>query len=179
MAAKPSAKSSISVPTRVTRLHNKSSVNTGAATAESYEVIVTSHQPEQFAAVLLSEDANGITVSRKKGSGSSKVLEVMIPRANILEITGNVGEQCIVRAYQDVIILRLRHQTVGYDKLGMLVATDTDTGEKTRIQISDRVSVSVVGEDVKAATGTKRPAPKPAAKSGTVSTLPTRRRPQQ
>ena len=75
--------------------------------------------------------------------------------------------------------LRLRHQTVGYDKLGMLVATDTDTGEKTRIQIRDRVSVSVVGEDVKAATGTKRPAPKPAAKSGTVSTLPARRRPQQ
>lgn len=172
--AKAAIKTSVNVPTRVTRLHNKSAVQVGAACAETYEVVVTSHQPEQFAAVLLHEDANGITVRRKKGSGSSKVLEVMIPRQNILEITGAIGEQCIVRAYQDVAILRLRHQSVSYDKLGMMVCTDNDTGETTRIQISNRVSVSVVGEDVKPDTGAKKPAAKATGKTN-VTNLPARR----
>ena len=141
------------VPTRATRLHNKSAVQTGAQQSQQFSVIVQNLQPEQFACVVIDESEHGFMVRRKKGSGSSKVIECLIPRKDVIEVTGKKGEQCIMRAMGFVQILKLQHQTVGYDKFGMITCTDAETGEVTRLSNTPDVRVSIVGEDVKAKAG--------------------------
>ncbi len=165
------------IPTRTRRLHNKSAVSVGAAVAKLFTVLVTCRKPEQFAAVLLSDDDTSIMVRRKKGYGSSKVLEVMISKSDVLEITGaGVGHEAIIRAVGQVPELKLTHQKVK-NVAGWVVCTDAETGEQTRINTrAQGVEVSVVGEDVKDGAG-KSPAKsgKP-LKSGTVTKMPSRKR---
>lgn len=145
------------VPTRATRLHNKSAVQTGAQQTQLFSVVVQNFQPEQFACVVLEESEHGFLVRRKKGSGSSKVIECLIPRADVIEVTGKKGEQCIMRALGHVQILKLQHQTVSYDKFGMVTCTDSETGEVTRLANSQQVRITIVGEDVKAKAGAAAP----------------------
>ena len=162
------------IPTRTSRLHNKSAVAVGAAVAKLFTVLVTCRKPEQFAAVLLSDDDTSIMVRRKKGYGSSKVLEVMISKSDVLEITGaGVGHEAIIRAVGQVPELKLAHQKVK-NVAGWIICTDAETGEQTRINTrAQGVEVSVVGEDVKEGSG--KAAPKTDKKTGNVSKLPTRK----
>lgn len=161
------------VPTRATRLHNKSAVQTGASQAQQFSVVVHNFQPEQFACVVLDETEHGFMVRRKKGSGSSKVIECLIPRSDVIEVTGKKGEQCIMRALGHVQILKLQHQSVSYDKFGMICCTDAETGEVTRLANTPLVRITIVGEDVKAKAAA---APRRAAPVARIGTAPRQRR---
>lgn len=138
------------IPNRTTRLHNKSTVPAGGAAAKLFTVLITYRKPETFAAVLLSEEADFITVRRKKGYGSSKVLETMISKSDIIEITGEgVGSPAIVRAVADVQEVKLQHQKVKRSG-AWLVCTDIETGEISRINTAVQYcNVAVTGEDSK------------------------------
>lgn len=138
------------VPTRTSRLHNKSAVAVGAAVAKLFSVVLTYRKPEQFAAVLLSEDDSSIMVRRKKGYGSSKVLEVMISKNDVLEITGaGVGHEAIIRAVAQVQEIKLQHQKVKRQG-DWVICTDVETGEVSRINTrAHGAEISIVGEDAK------------------------------
>lgn len=145
------------VPTRTSRLHNKSAVAVGAAVAKLFSVVLTYRKPEQFAAVLLSEDDHSIMVRRKKGYGSSKVLEVMISKSDVLEITtAGVGHEAIIRAVAQVQEMKLQHQKVKRQG-DWVLCTDVETGEVTRINTrASGAEISIIGEDAK--DGGKAPA---------------------
>lgn len=160
------------IPTRVSRLHNKSAVNPGNSNHDLYQVELKARQAEQFAATYLSHDGELLHVRRKKGSGSSKQLEVMIAMSDVIEITGNLkaGEQILVRAYNDVLLMRLRHQTrvTKGVEVGFAHFLDKESGEVTRINLrAPHVQLIVTSEDIKnvASAGGKRPAAKAAAKA--------------
>lgn len=155
---KPRAGSDL-IPTRTSRLHNKSSVAVGAATAKRFSVTVTVHKPEQFAAVILSEDDHSLVVRRKKGYGSSKLIETMINKSDVLEITGEgVGSQAIIRAFGMVPEVKLPHQKVKRQG-DWIICTDSETGEVTRLNSTAKgVVISVVGEDEKGTGAGKAPA---------------------
>ena len=166
-----SKSSSSVVPTRAARLHNKSAVPVGNAVSSLFSVNVYHTQPEKFACVILAEDENSFTVRRKKGSGSSKVIEVIIPRKDVIEVAGRKGEQCIMSAITQVNILKLTKQSISYDKFGMLVCTSAETGEVTRVaQNNPLVVVHTLGEE-----GEKKAAVRKPAASKVPSRVPARR----
>lgn len=152
------------IPTRVTRQHNKSSVAVGASDRDQYQVELRARQPEYIAATYLGHDDSMLHIRRKKGSGSSKQLEVMIPMADVIELTGNLraGEAIVARVYNDVLLMRLRHQrrvTKGVDA-GFAVFSDAETGEVTRLNLrAPHVTLVITSEDVKATTGAAKKGP--------------------
>lgn len=156
------------IPTRVTRLHNKSAVNPGNSAHDLYQVDVKARQPELFAATYLGGDSELLHVRRKKGSGSSKQLEVMIPMADVIEITGTLkaGESIAVRAYGDVLLLRLRHQVRVTKNVepGFAVFADKESGELTRFNLrASHVQLLITSEDIKNAAGAGKKSPAKAA----------------
>lgn len=86
---------------------------------------------------LLAQDPAGIVLRHKKGRGS--ILRISkIPVADLISVSGLVGEGCIAQIKRNQVIAEF-HGKVEFSKSGKsLTCTDSTTEEKTSIYLDDK-----------------------------------------
>lgn len=148
--ATTTAKSSISKALRPSRIakHTKKLERMRAtglkASSISYAVtVVALNAPCELAGVVMSMDSNAIVMHCQK-PGSSKEQVRIIPRGDLIEITGGEGMPSVVRFFGQKVLTEIKSAQVSASN-GVFNITDMTTGDKSTVIASDRINVSVVG----------------------------------
>lgn len=114
------------------------------ASSISYAVTVTAlNAPCELAGVIMGMDENAITMHCQK-PGSSKEQVRIIPRGDLIEITGGEGMPSVVRFFGQKVLTEIKSAQVSTSN-GVFNITDMTTGDKSTVIASDRISVSVIG----------------------------------
>lgn len=144
--AKPSKSTSL-VPKRIDRIAKKAGAIARVKSKQTdlaHDIEISAHGAHEVSGFIIDAGTDGsVTLRHKKGAGSSKQVVSTFTKNQIISFIGEVGDtgQLLVSAYMPVSILR--GQTIKA-KEGVLICTDVQTGEITRI------ATDIPGFDVRA-----------------------------
>lgn len=142
-----SSKSTSLVPKRIDRIAKKAGAIVQVKSKQTelaHDVIISSRGAHEVSGFIIDVTTDGsVTLRHKRGAGSSKQVVSTFTQNQIISFLGEAGEmgQLIVDAYMPVHIIRGQ---IVKAKDNMLICTDVQTGEVTR------VATNVPGYDVAA-----------------------------